>query len=74
MRAVKIKEIYFLEDGKRKAEITFEMNFGKRRFSHCQFNGVRQGAFTLEDWRFLKELAEEIISLEEEYFEKEVEL
>ncbi len=71
MEATKVKEIYWLEDGERIAELIFKIMDGKRSFLHCDFRGVREGDYTLADWRFLKKVAEEIIRLEEE--DKEVE-
>lgn len=73
MKSQLIKKVYYFEqdnDGKlRNAEITFKRKYNTLsnwELSICEFWGVRQGIYTIDDWKFLGELAKEVVELEKE--------
>jgi len=56
MNAVLEKQIYKIQEGERWAEIEFV----KGRFAKCVYRVSSKVSYSLDDWKFLGELAQEI--------------
>ena len=57
---------YHMEDGKREARIVFISDGYNWSFNYCQYEGLNQPYYSLEDWGFLGQVAKEIARLESE--------
>ena len=56
MNAELYKQIYRMEEGRRWAQI----EFAGGKFNGCRYNVSNKINYTLDDWKFLKQVASEI--------------